>query len=84
MPWNEHFLLQNNGNRSKPVPRKFFRIKICSQPYLESSLEQRGRRFQERKTTLRGRADRGSQANREEKTQQQLKEGKSEEGRKDL
>jgi hypothetical protein len=59
-------------------------MKFRSQPYLESSLEQRKRRFQGRKTTLRGRADRGSQANREEKTQQQLKEGKSEEGRKDL
>jgi hypothetical protein len=29
---NEHFLPQNNGNRSESIPRNFFGTKFCSQP----------------------------------------------------
>jgi hypothetical protein len=32
MPRNEHFLPQNNGNRSESIPRNFFGTKFRSQP----------------------------------------------------
>ncbi len=30
---DEHFLQRNNGNRSESIPRNFFGMKFCSQPY---------------------------------------------------